>query len=673
MKLRNLFYVLLLSTSAVHAQSDAPTSAAPRQLLGSADAAARFGALESVLSAQLSPDGTKIVYVAPHGGTDTDTAILVGEVKPEASPRPILAADSQVGRIRSCGFASNDRLVCGVDATRKMDNMLVGFSRHFSLDLDGKNLKWLAQARNADAQRISQFDGEIVDWLSGADANVLMMRDFVPTERIGSIVGESRNGYGVVRIDTRTLHTSTVENPVADAVRYMSDGRGTVRMIVIRPTDSAGMLTGKTLYRYRLANSRDWKPFSTVIDDSTDGLNPIAIDPITNSAYAVRSLNGRDALYRVALDGTLHEELVQANAAVDVDEVVSIGRNGRVIGTSYVTDRRNVDYFDPAYKALAPKLSRALPGAPEVQFVGSSADENVLLVWAGSDTQPGMYLAFNRTTHHLDALTLARPELAGVALAPMQSITYRAADGTMVPAYLTLPPAEFGKPIAGIVMPHGGPASRDEWGFDWLVQFFAHRGYAVIQPQFRGSAGYGDAWFADNGFKSWRLAIGDVTASAHYLIDQHIVPADKLAIIGWSYGGYAALQSGVVEPDLFRAIGAIAPATDLGKLKDDSSDFTNHLLIMREIGSGPHIEEGSPARHAAAIKAPVMLFHGDMDSNVAVQQSQAMDAALRRAGKQSSLTVFHGLNHQLYDSIARATVLRELDAFVRRSLAIPTP
>ncbi|MEI9851159.1 MAG: alpha/beta fold hydrolase [Sphingomonas sp.] len=123
-------------------------------------------------------------------------------------------------------------------------------------------------------------------------------------------------------------------------------------------------------------------------------------------------------------------------------------------------------------------------------------------------------------------------------------------------------------------MPHGGPGARDEWGFDWLAQFFAARGYAVLQPNFRGSAGYGEDWFLENGFKSWRTAIGDVNDGGRWLVGQGIAAPAKLAIVGWSYGGYAALQSAVLDPELFKAIVAIAPVTDLGALKEESRWFT---------------------------------------------------------------------------------------------------
>jgi dipeptidyl aminopeptidase/acylaminoacyl peptidase len=219
-----------------------------------------------------------------------------------------------------------------------------------------------------------------------------------------------------------------------------------------------------------------------------------------------------------------------------------------------------------------------------------------------------------------------------------------------------------------VVLPHGGPSARDEWGFDWLAQFLAHQGYAVLQPNYRGSAGFGDAWLQRNGFQSWRTSIGDVAAGARWLGSQGIADPARLAIVGWSYGGYAALQAGATEPDLFRAIVAIAPVADLRQLREESRGYTNSALMERFIGSGAHLTEGSPLQNVRSINAPVLLFHGDRDLNVHVNQSRRMQEALRSAGKQSELTVFEGLEHDLADTAARTQMLTRIGALLRERI-----
>jgi dipeptidyl aminopeptidase/acylaminoacyl peptidase len=231
-----------------------------------------------------------------------------------------------------------------------------------------------------------------------------------------------------------------------------------------------------------------------------------------------------------------------------------------------------------------------------------------------------------------------------------------------------LPPGKAPKALPAIVLPHGGPSARDYWGFDWLAQFLAARGYVVLQPEYRGSAGWGDAWLNENGFKNWRTSIGDITASAKWLAAQGIADPDREAIVGWSYGGYAALQSAVTEPQLYKAVVAIAPVTDLGMLKADYADFTNAALVEQEIGDGPHLVEGSPLRQAAKIQAPVLLFHGDHDSNVGIAHSLKMAAALKAAGRESQLFAFSGLDHQLDDSETRTQMLVRIGQLLDRTI-----
>jgi dipeptidyl aminopeptidase/acylaminoacyl peptidase len=348
--------------------------------------------------------------------------------------------------------------------------------------------------------------------------------------------------------------------------------------------------------------------------------------------------------------------------------VVSFGRGQRVIGYTYAEDRRVVVYFDPEFKALSEALSKALPKLPLVDFVDSSRDGRKLLIHAGSDSDPGRYYLFDRDAKTLTPAMVDRPELEGRALAPVRSITFPAADGVSVPAYLTLPPGSTGKNLPAIVLPHGGPSARDKWSFDWLPQFLAARGYAVIQPNFRGSAGYGDDWLAKNGFQGWRTAIGDITASAKYLVSEGIADPKRIAIVGWSYGGYAALLSSAEQPNLYKAAVAIAPVTDLNLLKRDAVNFTNARLVSAFVGSGPDAVQGSPLARASEIKAPVLLFHGDLDGNVSINHSDKMVAALRKAGDAAELVRFQGLDHQLDDSAARTQMLTKIGELLDRTI-----
>ena len=198
----------------------------------------------------------------------------------------------------------------------------------------------------------------------------------------------------------------------------------------------------------------------------------------------------------------------------------------------------------------------------------------------------------------------------------------------------------------------------------------AQRGFVVLQPNYRGSEGYGSAWFANNGFRGWKTSIGDVADAGRWLVKQGMADPSKLAVVGWSYGGYAALQANVLDPDLFKAVVAIAPVTDLALLKEKAKLYTNSELIADFVGSGPHVMEGSPAQNAQVFKAPVIMFQGDNDLNVDIGQPRLMDKELRKAGKSSELVIYKDLEHSLKDGTVRADMLRKSDAFLRKQLKL---
>ena len=639
------------------------------QPLRSADLASdakAFGARDAVIAPDLSADGSQVVYITP--ATGRKSVAVKGNLD-TGQFSTVASSDGDPEILRWCNFVSSTRSVCQITGTVKNNLFeLLGFSRLVSLSNDGTDAKLLGQTDSFYDAWIRQVDAQVVDWLDGTDGKVLIERQYVPEEgKIGTRFVRTKVGLGVDRIDTRNLTSDSVEQPHDEVSGYMSDGRGHVRLMEMpeTTTPSSGTLTGRVRYLYRPADSRDWKTLGT---SDTKDFQPLAIDAEANRLYALKKKDGRFALYGINLGGSLAETLVAENPRVDIDDVVRFGDGQRVIGYTYVEDKRTTVYFDPEFKALAESLSRVLPQLPLVGFVDSSHDGRKLLIHAGSDSDPGRYYVFDRDKKALTPAMIDRPELEGRTLASVKPITITAADGTAIPAYLTLPPGKPAKGLPAVVLPHGGPSSRDEWGFSWLAQFLAARGYAVLQPQYRGSAGFGDTWLNDNGFKNWRTSIGDITTSTKWLAAQGIADPDRTAILGWSYGGYAALQSAATEPSLYKAVIAIAPVTDLAMLKNDFRDFTIKEIVEKEVGSGPHVAEGSPLRHAADIRVPVLLVHGDLDTNVKIAHSEKMDAALKAAGKQSELLTFKGLNHQLDDSDARTQMLTRIGELLERTI-----
>jgi dipeptidyl aminopeptidase/acylaminoacyl peptidase len=656
------------AATAGHAQQSAPAPAGPAPAAArQAPPAELFGVRDSVQQIDISPDGQKILYLQP--GPGRATIVYISDLTPNSEPRIVIRSAGNNERLNSCNFVDNERLICRVSGMLDAQGVLAPFSRLVSMDTNGQNLKLLGQTSSYYDARIRQFDGDVLDWLPGGNGEILMARELVPeVGRTGSHIARTANGLAVERVNVRTLDSRRVEPPNPNASYYLSDGRGNVRMMATNRVDATGQLLARTDFYYRTMNSRDWRPLGSFGDQTGNSITPLAVDPTLDAAYVLKQLNGRLALYRIKLDGSMVTELVYANDRVDVDDVVRSSHGSRVIGVTYVEDRRRIVYFDPQYAALARGLERAVPNLPLINFGRASADGNRIIVHAGSDSDPGRYYMFDRTAHTLNEIMIDRPELEGTTLATVRAVSYPAADGVSIPAYLTLPPGRDGRNLPAIILPHGGPTARDEWGFDWLAQFLAHQGYAVLQPNYRGSAGYGDQWLQQNGFRSWRTSIGDINAGARWLAAQGIADSHRMAILGWSYGGYAALQSGVTEPGLFRAIVAIAPVTDLQQAKDDFRDYTSARNVAAFIGTGPHIAEGSPLRNVSAITAPVLLFHGDRDLNVNVIHSRRMDQALRGAGKRSELVLFPGLEHDLADSTARIQMLTRIDSFLSANL-----
>lgn len=642
------------------------TTMTAAQVPGLADPAAAFGRREAIAGATLSPDGRYVAFLAPSAGSGSD--LMVTDAAGGQPARLVAQSDGKPMRFQWCDWADGRRLVCQAYAVTEAYATKLAMTRLVAVDMDGTNMKALAKRGDVLRQvRLSQVDGRVVGWKRDQGA-VLLMRDYVPEVTIGTRLANTRDGIGVDLLDTRTLRAQTLEVPRANVSSYLADRDGAVRIMTIAQVSAGGLLTGRIDHLYRLRGSREWKPFSTSDANGAAGLRPVAVDGTSDSAYCFQRKDGRDVLVRVSLDGSLRVETLLANASVDIDDLVRLGRDGRVIGATLVNERREVVYFDAGYAKLAANLAKALPKLPLIDFAGADLAERKLLIFAGSDVDPGRYFIYDRDTRRLNELALARPELEHVALAPVKAVRYPAADGTMIPAYLTLPQGAVTNGLPAIVMPHGGPSARDEWGFDWLAQYFALRGYAVLQPNYRGSAGYGDAWYLNNGFRSWETSIGDVVAGGRWLAGQGIADPNKLGIFGWSYGGYAALQSGVVAPGLFKAIVAVAPVTDLALVREEARGFTNARLVAAEIGSGPQIAAASPARHAEAFRAPVLLFHGTDDLNVGVAESRLMNERLRGAGKPSTLVTYPGLDHGLPDSAARADMLRKADAFLRAAM-----
>lgn len=645
------FRVALVAFGGLVASVSAATaaSASPMPI---AQAAKLFGSRPTAFAVDLSPDGDKLVYLSAGPGAST-----VAHLEDLTRKTDVVLTHStgKPAQLYWCDFADERWVICQFGGERSQAGQVYGVARTIALDTTTGTIRQLGVQTDG-GDEFLQFDGQIIDWLPDQQGAVLMQRNYV-----GQHGGPDRIGVDRIQIDP--FKVSVVEPAIPRDLDYMTDGHGVVRVRSAATTDINEDFTGTAKYEYRTAVDGKW----LALPESDPDFTPLAIDRSLNSLYFLKPLNERDALYRMALDGSGAETLVASNPDVDIDSVIRLSAGGPVVGYRYTDDRTHSVYTDPKTKSLGAALAQALPQMPLINFVASSRDGNKLLIHAGSDVDPGVFFLLNLKTHQMDPVLNSSDLIDGSGLAPMKAVSVPTSDGKSIPAYVTMRSDLGAAPHPAIVMPHGGPSDRDTWGFDWLGQFLAARGYVVIQPNFRGSSGYGKAFLGENAFHDWRKVMSDIHDSADWLVKQGLADPDRMAILGWSYGGYAALQSAEMD-HRYKAVVAIAPVTDLKRLRRDVEGFRQERLEKEEIGKGDQLVDGSPINHAADIHAPVLLVHGTLDGNVDYNHSKHMLAALQHAGTSADLLTFDGLDHQLSDSDARTQMLTKVGELLDRTI-----
>jgi dipeptidyl aminopeptidase/acylaminoacyl peptidase len=338
-----------------------------------------------------------------------------------------------------------------------------------------------------------------------------------------------------------------------------------------------------------------------------------------------------------------------------------------LVAAFYADDRIHPHFFDSRIEKIVAALARQFPGKG-VAVIDEDWDQRYYLVHVTSDTDAGSFYRFDTDVLRLERITDAYPSLAGHELAPMRAITYPAADGTQIPAYLTLPKSPAAGPLPAVVLPHGGPSARDYWTYDFLVQYLAASGYAVLQSNYRGSDGYGNAWRGEGGFRDWRRAIGDIAAGTQYLVKEGIADPKRICAVGWSYGGYAALMSVIENPKTYRCVVSIAGVTDPAALAARAESFVGGAAAGEFIGANdPDVRvKGSPIQRAKEIAVPVLLVHARHDLNVPFGQSETFATALGRAHKDVEFVTYDYAEHNIAPERYRIDLLARLGAFLEK-------
>ena len=335
------------------------------------------------------------------------------------------------------------------------------------------------------------------------------------------------------------------------------------------------------------------------------------------------------------------EEVVESDPMkrVDFGNASFSEVSDEMIATSYEDERVRIYWKDKNFEADYKNLQKQLPGK-EINFGSSTKDEKLWIVYANADTDPGSTYLFDRTTKKLTLQYQSRDRLNRDYLASKKPVRYQSSDGLEIPAYLTLPKGVAAKNLPAVILPHGGPWARDSWGYDAFAQFLANRGYAVLQPNFRGSTGYGKKFLAA-GNKQWGDKMqDDLTWGVKYLIAQGIADPKKVGILGGSYGGYATLAGVAFTPDVYAAAVSIVGPSNLITLLESIPPYWEPIRkVFYERMGDPNTPEGkaqllrqSPLTAAAKIKTPLLVVQGANDPRVNKRESDQIVIALRDRG-----------------------------------------
>jgi dipeptidyl aminopeptidase/acylaminoacyl peptidase len=565
-----------------------------------------------IAGAQLSPDGQYMSFLKPW--SDTRNIWVKKTAEPFAAARRLTAETKRP--IPGYFWTRDSRLILYVKDNDGDENFNVWAVDPAAANAEGKDVP---PSRNfTDAKKARAYiyavpkktPDTIYIGLNDRDAawHDLYKLDLKSGERQMLRRNTDRISRWVFDLDgTLRLATRTLDNGDTEVLKVEPDAFKTVYTCTVFETCGPQRFHKDGKRVYMETNKGD-----------VDLTRLVLFDPETGKEELVES----DPLNRVDFGG--------AHFAEATDELVA---------TTYEDERTRVYFRDPAWKADHEWLKSKFPGR-DVDFASGTADDQVLLVIAWSDVDPGEVQLFDRRTKKLVPQYAVRERIPREHMAEMKAVRYPSSDGLEIPAFLTLPKGVPAKNLPAILVPHGGPWARDGWGFDNLAQFLANRGYAVLQPNFRGSTGYGKK-FLNAGNKQWGEKMqDDVTWGARYLVAQGIADSKRIGIMGGSYGGYTTLAGVAFTPDVYTAAVDIVGPSNLITLLDSIPPYWEaaRLVFYNRMGD-PRTPEGkaqlmrqSPLNSAQKIKTPLLVAQGANDPRVKKAESEQIVIALRDRG-----------------------------------------
>jgi len=610
-------------------------------------------------SPDLSDDGSQLAYIQSKG----DLRVVVAQKVSGGKPTALAKFDDPEMRPNRLEWANDRRILISAHA-RDPDSigMRNRVTRIFGVDSDGRNFAWLGRDWPVHGWRALQ---------SGQQDNIVHMTPQDTQTVLIEYWARNEDSPQVMKMDVDDGRLTIFQQRQHRIYDWYADTQGAVR---------AGTTTEGGQYQIwaRADPSRDFERVAQRDKYDSDGLRFAAFHREPEKLYVSNLHDGRLALFEFDLRTRTLGSLVEARPEVDVSAVETHGWTGEAVGVRYTDDRRRVRYFDERveseYAALRDTLTAELRREVDVSSVSESADGMKQVVEVSSDRQPPIYYFYDRALRRIELLFAERPDVPAESLAPTRRITFRARDGVAIPAYMTLPLGVEPRNLPAIALVHGGPWSRDVIGWDAEVQFLASRGFAVLQVNYRGSTGFGKA-FREAGYREWGQKMqDDITDGVLWLVNEGIADADRIGIMGASFGGYAALLGLVKTPKLFRAGVAYAAVTDIENTLGDerwygSDEEFNRRLIGGEFGDAKRLRESSPLRRAAEIKVPVLLGHGEDDQRVHVRESRLMSDALKRAGGQFEYMEFPHEVHGFALESNRIRWYTRVAAFLEENLA----
>lgn len=615
--------------------------------------------------AALAPGGQRLAFLVAAKGSRTQLAVLDLQ-----SMQPKVVGSFKDADVRGFRWVNDQRLVFDLHTEPTgLGRVALGHGL-FAVNHDGSGFRQLAETQPSFV-KAPPAGVELLPW------NTYLLGDAGPqdSDHVFVVRPQEQTARAVDHISLQRLNTVSgrveeVDAPV-HAFQWVPDARGALRAVVTREAGMAAL-------HVRTAAGA-WKKLLEFDRFVGKGIEPKFFGPDDRLYVQAQPQGDKTAVYTLDIEtGQLSAQPLAASEQFDVDASF-VANSKRLLGMRYKIDAEVTQWLDADMAALQTEVDILLPRTTNRISVPLRANGPHALVEASSDSQPTLAYLLHMPSRKLTRLGSSLPEIDPKRMGSMDLVRYPAQDGLQIPAYLTLPPGAAKKNLPMVVLVHGGPWRRGAgWQWDAEVQFLATRGYAVLQPEFRGSTGFGTRHFRA-GFKQWGLAMqSDVADGARWAIAQGIADPKRICIAGASYGGYAALMGLVNDPSLFRCGINWVGVTDISLLyavtwSDTSDVFKQYgmpALVGDPVNDAAQLKATSPIENAARISQPLLLAYGAYDMRVPLVHGEKFREAVKTHNNQVEWVVYdegHGWDKPETQTDFWGRVQR----FLAKSLAMP--